>query len=152
MAHTLRALLCAAALAWAGAAPAQTAQPPLPTIALNAGIHVIRAEVAQSQDERATGLMFRPVLAPNDGMLFAFEHADVQCFWMRNTLLPLSAAFIADDGRIVNIEDMKPQTEDQHCSSRPVRFVLEMNQGWFAKRGLKPGSKLQGAPFRNGAS
>ena len=76
MAHTLRALLCAAALAWAGAAPAQTAQPPLPTITLNAGIHVIRAEVAQSQDERATGLMFRPVLAPNDGMLFAFEHAD----------------------------------------------------------------------------
>ena len=97
------------------------------------------------------GLMFRSSMPVNDGMLFAFEQAGVQCFWMKNTLLPLSAAFVADDGRIVNIEDMQPQSEDSHCSAKPVRFVLEMNQGWFARRGIKPGSRLQGAPFANGA-
>ena len=107
----------------------------------------IHAEVAQTPEQRAIGLMFRPTMAPQDGMLFVFEEPATQCFWMRNTLLPLSAAFIADDGSIVNIADMKPQTDDSHCSAKPVRFVLEMNQGWFAKRGLKAGSKLQGAPF-----
>jgi uncharacterized protein len=66
---------------------------------------------------------------------------------MRNTLIPLSAAFVADDGAIVNVEDMAPQTDASHCSKKPVRYVLEMNQGWFAKRGLKPGFKLTGAPF-----
>jgi uncharacterized protein len=134
-----------------GSALAQTAQPQLPTIALNAGIHVIRAELAQTPEERTIGLMFRASMPVNDGMLFTFERPGVQCFWMKNTLLPLSAAFVADDGRIVNIEDMQPQTEASHCSAKPVRFVLEMNQGWFARRGIKPGSKLQGAPFANGA-
>ena len=84
----------------------------------------------------------------NDGMLFVFPQATQQCFWMKNTLLPLSAAFIADDGTVVNIEDMKPQTLDSHCSKKPVRFVLEMNQGWFAKRGIKQGSQLTGEPFK----
>jgi uncharacterized protein len=134
-----------------GSALAQMPQPQLPTIALNAGIHVIRAELAQSPEERTIGLMFRASMPVNDGMLFTFERPGVQCFWMKNTLLPLSAAFVADDGRIVNIEDMQPQTEASHCSAKPVRFVLEMNQGWFARRGIKPGSKLQGAPFANGA-
>jgi uncharacterized membrane protein (UPF0127 family) len=143
--------LCAVLLCGFGSASAQTAQPKLPTITLNAGIHVIHAEVAQTGEQRMTGLMFRTAMPPNDGMLFAFEQAGVQCFWMKNTLLPLSAAFIGDHGRIVNIEDMKPQSEDSHCSAKPVRFVLEMNQGWFARRGLKPGSVLQGAPFGNGA-
>jgi uncharacterized membrane protein (UPF0127 family) len=143
--------LSAAVVCGFGSALAQTPQPKLPTIALNAGIHVIRAEVAQSPEERMLGLMFRSSMPVNDGMLFAFEQAGVQCFWMKNTLLPLSAAFVADDGRIVNIEDMQPQTEASHCSAKPVRFVLEMNQGWFARRGIKPGSRLQGAPFANGA-
>ena len=67
--------------------------------------------------------------------------------WMKNTLLPLSIAFIADDGTVVNIRDMQPQALDSHCSDKPVRYVLEMNQGWFAKRGVKPGFKLGGAPF-----
>jgi hypothetical protein len=84
----------------------------------------------------------------NDGMLFVFQEPGVQCFWMRNTLLPLSVAFVADDGSVVNVDEMKPMTENSHCSSKPVRFVLEMNQGWFAKRGVKAGSVLSGSPFK----
>ena len=128
-------------------ASAQDAPQKLPSIKLSAGMHVIQAELAQTPDERSTGLMFRRAMGTNDGMLFVFERAGEQCFWMKNTLLPLSIAFVADDGSVVNIESMKPQTLDSHCSSRPVRFVLEMNEGWFAKRGIKPGSKLKGAPF-----
>ena len=82
-------------------------------------------------------------------MLFVFEEPSQQCFWMKNTLLPLTAAFVADDGRIVNLVDMKPQTLDAHCSREPVRYVLEMNQGWFAKKGIKAGSKLNGDLFEH---
>ena len=120
----------------------------LPAIKLGAGIHNIRAQVAQTDEQRTIGLMHRPAMPHNDGMLFVFQEATQQCFWMKNTLLPLSAAFIADDGTVVNIEDMKPQTIDSHCSKKPVRFVLEMNQGWFTKRGIKPGSRLTGPPFK----
>ena len=130
------------------AAQAQNAPQSLPTVSINAGIHVIKAMVARSPDERSTGLMYRTEMGNNEGMLFVFEDPAQQCFWMKNTLLPLSAAFVADDGTVVNIEDMKPQTLDSHCSTKPVRFVLEMNQGWFAKRGIKAGSKLSGVPFR----
>jgi len=130
------------------AAQAQDAPQKLATIQLSAGMHLIQAQLARTPDERSIGLMFRQTMPVNEGMLFAFELPGQQCFWMKNTLLPLSAAFVADDGSIVNIEDMKPQTLDSHCSAKPVRFVLEMNQGWFAKRGLKAGSKLQGAPFK----
>ena len=137
------------ALLFCGAASAQTAPQKLPSIRLNAGIHNIQAEVAQTPDERSTGLMFREAMGANEGMLFAFEQPAKQCFWMRNTLLPLSIAFIADDGSIVNIDRMKPQTLESHCSAKPVRFVLEMNDGWFDKRGIKPGAKLRGAPFGN---
>jgi uncharacterized membrane protein (UPF0127 family) len=80
-------------------------------------------------------------------MLFVFEQRDTRCFWMKNTLLPLTAAFVADDGTIVNLEDMQPQTTNSHCSIKPVRYVLEMNQGWFKKRGIKAGQKLGGQPF-----
>ena len=119
----------------------------LASIRLNAGMHLIQAEVAQTPEERTIGLMFRKTMGANDGMLFAFDEAAPQCFWMKNTLLPLSAAFVSDDGVVVNIEEMKPQTLDSHCSAKPVRFVLEMNQGWFAKRGIKSGTKLEGPPF-----
>jgi hypothetical protein len=95
-----------------------------------------------------TGLMFRKEMPQHEGMLFVFDQPSVQCFWMKNTLLPLTAAFVADDGTIVNLADMKPQTEDSHCSAKPVRFVLEMNQGWFAKKGIKAGTKLSGPPFQ----
>ena len=137
------------ALALASAAWAQEGPQKLPAIKLNAGIHVISAELAATPEQREIGLMFRPSMGANEGMLFVFDRAGQQCFWMKNTLIPLSVAFVADDGSIVNVEAMKPQTLDGHCSTKPVRFVLEMNDGWFAKRGIKPGAKLRGAPFAN---
>jgi len=126
---------------------AQDGPQKLPAITLNAGMHLIQAEVAQTPEQRSTGLMFRSAMGTNEGMLFAFEAPGQQCFWMKNTLLPLSVAFVDDDGSVVNIENMKPQTLDSHCSKKPVRYVLEMNEGWFAKRGIKPGFKLAGKPF-----
>ena len=94
------------------------------------------------------GLMFRTDMAQQEGMLFVFQAPSQQCFWMKNTLIPLTAAFVADDGTIVNLENMQPQTTESHCSTKPVRYVLEVNQGWFAKKGIKAGAKLQGAPFQ----
>jgi uncharacterized membrane protein (UPF0127 family) len=136
------------ALALAGAASAQSeAQPRLDTVTLHAGMHNIRAEVARTPLQRQTGMMFRKAMAQHEGMLFVFDGASQLCFWMKNTLLPLSIAFVADDGSIVDIAEMQPQSEATHCSSKPVRFALEMNQGWFAKRGIQPGFKLKGAPF-----
>ena len=145
--------LAAAALALGmGAATAQhngpAPQTTLPRTQIQARMHRIDAQVASTPQQRETGLMHRQSMPAHEGMLFVFEEPHVQCFWMKNTLLPLTAAFVADDGTIVNLADMKPQTETSHCSSQPVRYVLEMNQGWFAKRGLKPGSKLDGEIFR----
>jgi len=131
-------------LAWAQGSP----QLQLPRIQLQAGMHQIQAQVAANPDQRSIGLMHRAEMPQSEGMLFAFEQTSQQCFWMKNTLLPLTAAFIADDGTIVNLADMKPQTTDAHCSEQPVRWVLEMNQGWFAKRGIKAGFKLQGPVFK----
>jgi uncharacterized protein len=144
----LRALLFALAAGLASPAFAKDEPQSLPTLTLNAGMHNIRAQIASTPDQRTVGLMFRQTMAAHEGMLFVFEEPATQCFWMKNTLLPLSAAFVADDGTIVNIEDMKPQTLDSHCSKKPVRYVLEMNQGWFAKVGVKPGFKLSGQPFQ----
>jgi len=147
MTKTLRALLAILAGAClAFGSPAQTGPQSLPKIRLNAGIHNIDAELAQTPEEREIGLMFRTSMGANEGMLFAFERLGQQCFWMKNTVIPLDVAFIAADGAIVNIDRMKPQTLDGHCSERPVRFVLEMNDGWFAKRGIKAGQKLRGLP------
>ncbi len=122
----------------------------LPRVELSAGMHRIDAQVAQSPQERQTGLMHRKDMPQPEGMLFVFEQPATQCFWMKNTLLPLTAAFVANDGTIVNLADMKPQTLDSHCSTQPVRFVLEMNQGWFAKKGIKAGMKLSGPAFTAG--
>jgi uncharacterized membrane protein (UPF0127 family) len=145
----MKAVALAAALALpAAAALAQEPQMNLPRVTLTAGQHKIDAQVASSPQEQQVGLMFRKDMPQHEGMLFVFKDRDQRCFWMMNTLIPLSAAFIADDGRIVNIADMKPQTTDSHCSTEPVRFVLEMNQGWFAKRGLKAGAKLTGPVFK----
>lgn len=123
------------------------AQTTLPRTTLNAGMHLIQAQVASTPEQRSIGLMFRQQMPVNEGMLFVFETPAIQCFWMKNTLLPLTAAFVSDDGSIVNLVDMQPQTLDSHCSTRPVRFVLEMNQGWFSKRGLQAGARLGGTPF-----
>lgn len=141
------ALALAASLLASG--PAQAAGEPqnLPAVTLNAGIYNIRAQVARTAEQREIGLMFRQNMPIGEGMLFIFEDDAQQCFWMKNTLIPLAVAFIADDGTVVNTDEMKAQTLDSHCSTRPVKYVLEMNQGWFAKRGIKAGSKLGGAPF-----
>ncbi len=125
----------------------QNAAQSLPTLTLSAGIHLITAELAQTAQQREIGLMFRETMATNHGMLFVFDQAGQQCFWMKNTLLPLDVAFITDNGTIVNTGRMKPRTLDAHCSKTPVRFVLEMNDGWFAKRGIAAGSKLTGTLF-----
>ena len=122
-------------------------QTQLPRTKLSAGMHLMDVQVAARPDQRTIGLMFRKDMGASEGMLFVFEQPAVQCFWMKNTLLPLSAAFIRDDGTIVNIENMKPQTTDSHCSAAPVRFVLEMHQGWFSKKGIKAGQKIGGRPF-----
>ncbi|WP_422842675.1 DUF192 domain-containing protein [Acidovorax sp. M2(2025)] len=145
----VRAAAAALLAACCGAVGAQEApQLDLPRVELTAGMHRIDAQVAATPQERQTGLMFRKEMPAHEGMLFVFEQPAAQCFWMKNTLLPLTAAFVDDDGTIVNLEDMKPQTLDSHCSAKPVRYVLEMNQGWFAKKGLKAGTKLAGVPFR----
>lgn len=146
----LKRPLLAAILATACAVQAQDApQLDLPRIKLSAGMYQIDAQVAATPAHRTIGLMFRREMPQHEGMLFIFEQPSQQCFWMKNTLLPLTAAFVADDGTIVNLADMKPQTTDSHCSDKPVRYVLEMHQGWFAKRGLKAGNTLKGGPFGN---
>ncbi|GJG93344.1 DUF192 domain-containing protein [Cupriavidus pauculus] len=122
------------------------AQSALPVVPLTAGMYAIQAEVAASPEARERGLMFRKSMPANAGMLFVFDEKAGHCFWMRNTDLPLSIAFLADDGSIVNIEDMKPQTEDNHCPRAAVRYALEMNKGWFAQKGIKPGAKIGGLP------
>ena len=156
-ARLLRPVFAAMVAAMLGSAPAVQAQgrdavagepQRLQAIQLTAGMHVIRAELAITPEQRQKGLMFRRDLGANDGMLFVFEQPMPQCFWMKNTPTPLSIAFLADDGTIVNLADMQPFDERSHCSAKPVRYVLEMHQGWFAKRGLKPGFKLGGPPFQ----
>jgi len=143
-----RLAACALLLASLAVGAQDSAQPRLPTVELTAGMHRIQAEVARTPAQQMIGLMHRRAMAPNDGMLFVYDTPQTHCFWMRNTLLPLTIAFVDDEGRIVNLADMQPLTENSHCAARPVRFALEMNQGWFAKRGLKPGSRLRGAPFK----
>ena len=119
----------------------------LQRIKLSAGMHRIDTQVAATPEQRQTGLMWRKEMPQHEGMLFVFEQPSQQCFWMKNTLLPLTAAFVDNDGTVVNLADMKPQTTDPHCSAKPVRYVLEMNKGWFAKKGIKAGYKLGGEPF-----
>ena len=126
----------------------QAPQPPLGTTKLTTGIHVITAEVAATPYSRMIGLMMRDRLAPNHGMVFVFEDKSQHCFWMRNTLIALSIAFIDDDGTIISIADMAPKSEASTCPPRPIRYALEMDQGWFAKRGVSAGKKISGLPPR----
>lgn len=118
----------------------------LPTTTLTIGSHKLIAEVAVSPEQRALGLMNRFSLKPDHGMLFVFERVEPLAFWMKNTFIPLSIAFIAPDGRIVNIEDMKPQTEDSHWSKGPALYALEMRKGWFVEKGIGPGTVVKGLP------
>ena len=125
------------------ALPALAADP-LPVIELTAGMHRIEAEVAADDRTRQTGLMNRPAMPAQRGMLFVFPQANTYCMWMRNTLIPLSVAFLDDNGQIINIADMTPHSEENHCARRPATYALEMNRGWFAQRGISAGSKLRG--------
>ncbi len=124
--------------------PAQ-AQSTMPRTELSIGMYRIEAEVAATQENRMTGLMQRRSMPANQGMLFVFTQPQRHCMWMRNTLLPLSVAFLDEEGRILNVEDMQPQTEDNHCAAKPARFALEMNLGWFRQKGVKPGQTIEGA-------
>ncbi|HEX5805228.1 MAG TPA: DUF192 domain-containing protein [Macromonas sp.] len=134
-------------LAFAAGAAAQSAQRDLPKVKLQAGMFLVQAQVASTPVQRNIGLMWRQELANNEGMLFVFEAPAVQCFWMKNTSLPLTAAFIDEDGTVVNLADMQPMTTTEHCSKKPVRFVLEMAQGWFGKHSVGAGYRLQGPVF-----
>lgn len=133
-------LLSGILLLIAATAMAQT----MPVMELNAGFHRIEAEVAADQASRMQGLMQRRNMPPNHGMIFVFPVAERHCMWMRNTLIPLSVAFLDETGRIINIEEMKPQTENNHCADAPARFALEMNAGWFSGKGIKSGIRIGG--------
>lgn len=119
-------------------------QPQLPMVELFAGMHRIEAEIAAHPESRQIGLMQRGFMAPQRGMLFVFPDLANHCMWMRNTLLPLSVAFLDEKGLIINIEDMQPKTEVNHCATRPARYALEMNLGWFRSRGFAPGLAIIG--------
>jgi len=123
---------------------ATMAQADMPRAELTAGFHRIEAEVAATQPDRTQGLMHRRTLGPNQGMIFVFPVTATHCFWMKNTPLPLSIAFLDEKGAIVSIDEMAPETEDNHCPARPARFALEMNTGWFKAKGLKPGVVIGG--------
>jgi uncharacterized protein len=116
--------------------------PRLPSVTIQAGIHLINAEVASDVGTRSKGLMHRTKLGNNEGMLFIFEQKAQHCFWMRNTLVPLSIAFLGEDGTIINIESMQPKSEESHCPLKATRYALEMEQGWFTKKGIAVGDKL----------
>jgi len=145
MTRLFRLLIAVAALLASLAAQAQ--QPArFPVISLTAGMHVVRAELAATEDQRRQGLMYREKMGQNEGMVFVFDAPAQVCMWMKNTLIPLSVAFLDQQGKILNIEDMQPQTTDSHCANAPARYALEMNQGWFAKRRIAPGMKIEGLP------
>jgi uncharacterized membrane protein (UPF0127 family) len=109
----------------------------------------ILAEVARTDAERETGLMFRHSLADGEGMLFVFEKDQMLSFWMKNTLIPLSIAYIAYNGRILEIHDMKPQDLSPVRSGRSARYALEVPQGWFERAGIRPGDTLLLSPLEN---
>ena len=137
------ALLLVASLLLMAPSCSQTSDAGLPIVKLKIDRHTIRAELAKSPAEQSRGLMYRREMAKNDGMLFIYETPLVMSFWMKNTFIPLDIAFLKDDGTIVNIEQMAPQTTAPHKSSEPVRYALEMNQGWFEAHGIKPGDRFE---------
>lgn len=134
-----RALSLLALLCVAGMARAQ-----MPEVALSVNGHKLTVEVASTEATRTQGLMHRRILPADRGMLFVFPDISRHAMWMMNTYIPLSVAFLDEGGTIINIEDMKPHTQDSHPSAKPAKYALEMNLGWFAKRGIKPGAKIEG--------
>jgi uncharacterized membrane protein (UPF0127 family) len=133
-----------AILAFALNAALAHADPALPEVTLSINGHKLAAEVAANDSSRMTGLMHRRMMPEDRGMLFIFAYAQTQSFWMKNTYIPLSIAYADEQGVIVHITDMKPLTTDSHPSIKPAKYALEMNQGWFAKRGIKAGARIDG--------
>ncbi|HTP67204.1 MAG TPA: DUF192 domain-containing protein [Geobacteraceae bacterium] len=119
-------------------------RPAQPTIELKINNYSIEAECAETSDSRKQGLMNRHALAENSGMLFVFPRSNRHCMWMHNTRMPLSVAFLAGDGTIINIAEMRPETENGHCAVKAVQYALEMNRGWFAQRGIVAGERIEG--------
>lgn len=138
----VRHSLTVAALTLALSAAAQSQQ--LPEIVLSVNGHKLTAEVAHIDATRTQGLMHRRILPENRGMLFVFENTAIHAMWMMNTHIPLSVAFLDERGAIINIENMKPHTQDTHPAAKPAKYALEVNLGWFGKRGIKPGAKVDG--------
>jgi hypothetical protein len=122
------------------------AQTLLPSTQLTLGPYTVTAEIAADDSSRAHGLMFRETLPTDRGMLFVFDTPDTVCFWMKNTPLPLSIAFIDSQGIILNIDDMQPQTTTSHCPVAPTKYALEMNQGWFTDKGIGAGTHVKNLP------
>lgn len=133
----LGVLACLLSTAWVQAAE-------LPRIQLQAGNGVLNVKVASDKAQRSLGLMNTPALAESKGMLFVYPAPAYFCMWMKNTLIPLSVAFIDAQGLVINIEDMAPQTEANHCTRRNATYALEVNRGWFAKHGVTVGSQIIG--------
>lgn len=138
---SLRALRFGWVLVLAVAVPAHA---DLPEIALSVNGHKLVAEVASTESARSQGLMHRRILPENRGMLFVFADVSRHAMWMMNTHIPLSVAFLDERGVIVNIADMKPHTQDTHPAAQPAKYALEMNRGWFEKRGIRPGARIEG--------
>ena len=136
-----------AAGAQAPGVPAGMKQPgDFPKVKLTVGMYLINASVAANEADREQGLMYRDKLAPNEGMLFVLDENAGHCFWMKNTEIPLSIAFIRDDGIITDLDEMKAETTDNHCPTHNGRYALEMSKGWFAAKGIKPGAQITGLP------
>ncbi len=139
--------LLSALAAFTTALPSYSQQPQkFPSITLNAGLYLIKAEVASTEAQREQGLMFRDKMGANEGMVFAFGQPAGVCMWMKNTLIPLSVAFMDETGKIINIEEMKEQTLDSHCATKAATYALEMNKGWFKQKNIKPGTVIEGLP------
>lgn len=144
--HRLFALLATIAILTISLAAHAQALQKFRTITLNAGLYLIQAEVASNEAQREQGLMFRDKMETNAGMVFIFPTPAGICMWMKNTLMPLSVAFLDETGKIINIEEMKEQTLDSHCAARAASYALEMNKGWFQKKNIKPGMLIEGLP------
>lgn len=134
------AVLIAVFFGFTGTTPAD----PLLTYLLRIRNHEIRVEAANTEEDRRRGLMFRDRLGENTGMVFSYPEAGLNAMWMKNTRVPLSVAFIGRNGRILNIEDMEPFSEQVHASAGEAAYALEMNRGWFRKRGIKAGDRVEG--------
>jgi uncharacterized membrane protein (UPF0127 family) len=119
---------------------------PLPVISVKVAGHALRVEVVSTPERMAKGLMFREKLGSNDGMLFVYPDPGYHAMWMKNTLIPLSVAFIDGEGRILNVADMEPQTLDSHSAAGPARYAIETNKGWFAAKKIKAGDQVTGLP------